>query len=122
MITCRSRSEIDKLRRVNQLVARILAELRATVAPGVTTPVTWPERRSKRSTAVCSPGGRSSAITIRGAASTARATDRVGRGGVLEDDALATPPPNALDQCLLVDLTAMLPDGEDPFRLEADDQ
>jgi methionyl aminopeptidase len=37
VITCRSRSEIDKLRRVNQLVARILAELRATVAPGVTT-------------------------------------------------------------------------------------
>ncbi|HXH25569.1 MAG TPA: type I methionyl aminopeptidase [Vicinamibacterales bacterium] len=37
MITCRSRSEIEKLRRVNQLVARILAELRAMVAPGVTT-------------------------------------------------------------------------------------
>ena len=37
MITCRSRSEIDKLRRVNQLVGRILAELRALVAPGVTT-------------------------------------------------------------------------------------
>ena len=37
MITCRSQSEIDKLRRVNQLVGRILAELRAMVAPGVTT-------------------------------------------------------------------------------------
>lgn len=37
MITCRSRSEIEKLRRVNQLVARILAELQAMVAPGVTT-------------------------------------------------------------------------------------
>ena len=37
MITCRSRSEIEKLRRVNQLVGRILAELRALVAPGVTT-------------------------------------------------------------------------------------
>ena len=37
MITCRSHAEIEKLRRVNQLVARILAELRAMVAPGVTT-------------------------------------------------------------------------------------
>ena len=37
MITCRSQSEIEKLRRVNQLVARILAELRDLVAPGVTT-------------------------------------------------------------------------------------
>ncbi len=37
MITCRSRAEIDKLRRVNQLVGRILAELRGLVAPGVTT-------------------------------------------------------------------------------------
>ena len=37
MIVCRSQSEIEKLRRVNQLVARILAELRRTVAPGVTT-------------------------------------------------------------------------------------
>ena len=37
MIMCRSQSEIEKLRRVNQLVARILAELRRTVAPGVTT-------------------------------------------------------------------------------------
>ena len=37
MIVCRSQSEIEKLRRVNQLVARILAELRQMVAPGVTT-------------------------------------------------------------------------------------
>ena len=37
MIVCRSRSEIDKLRRVNQLVARILAELRQVVMPGITT-------------------------------------------------------------------------------------
>ena len=37
MIVCRSQSEIAKLRRVNQLVARILAELRKTVAAGVTT-------------------------------------------------------------------------------------
>ena len=37
MITCRSQSEIDKLWRVNQLVGRILADLRAMVAPGVTT-------------------------------------------------------------------------------------
>ena len=37
MIACRSQSEIDKLRRVNQLVGRILADLRAMVAPGVTT-------------------------------------------------------------------------------------
>ena len=37
MIMCRSKAEIDKLRRVNQLVARILAELRHMVAPGVTT-------------------------------------------------------------------------------------
>ncbi len=37
MITCRSQAEIEKLRRVNQLVGRILAELRAMVAPGVTT-------------------------------------------------------------------------------------
>jgi methionyl aminopeptidase len=37
VITCRSQSELDKLRRVNQLVGRILAELRAMVAPGVTT-------------------------------------------------------------------------------------
>src|SRR5688500_28197 len=37
MIVCRSQAEIEKLRRVNQLVARILAELRQMVAPGVTT-------------------------------------------------------------------------------------
>jgi methionyl aminopeptidase len=37
VIVCRSQSEIEKLRRVNQLVGRILAELRRTVAPGVTT-------------------------------------------------------------------------------------
>jgi methionyl aminopeptidase len=37
MIVCRSQAEVEKLRRVNQLVARILAELRAMVAPGVTT-------------------------------------------------------------------------------------
>ena len=37
MIVCRSQSEIDKLRRVNQLVARILAELRHVVVPGITT-------------------------------------------------------------------------------------
>jgi len=37
VIVCRSQSEIEKLRRVNQLVARILSELRQTVAPGVTT-------------------------------------------------------------------------------------
>ena len=39
MIVCRSQSEIDKLRRVNQLVARILAELRQVVVPGITTSV-----------------------------------------------------------------------------------
>ena len=37
MIVCRSKAEIQKLRRVNQLVGRILAELRQMVAPGVTT-------------------------------------------------------------------------------------
>jgi methionyl aminopeptidase len=37
MIVCRSSVEIEKLRRVNQLVARILAELRTMVVPGVTT-------------------------------------------------------------------------------------
>ena len=37
MITCRSKGEIDKLRRVNQLVGRILAELRRMAAPGMTT-------------------------------------------------------------------------------------
>src|SRR5688572_3069470 len=36
-IVCRSQAEIDKLRRANQLVADVLAELRAMVAPGVTT-------------------------------------------------------------------------------------
>jgi methionyl aminopeptidase len=34
---CRSKAEIEKLRRVNQLVARILAELRALAVPGATT-------------------------------------------------------------------------------------
>jgi methionyl aminopeptidase len=37
MIVCRSRAEVDKLRRVNQLVARILAELRLLAVPGATT-------------------------------------------------------------------------------------
>lgn len=37
MIVCRSQAEIEKLRRVNQLVAEILGELRATVVPGATT-------------------------------------------------------------------------------------
>ena len=37
MIVCRSQAEIDKLRRVNQLVGRILAELRGLVAAGITT-------------------------------------------------------------------------------------
>ncbi|NOT43958.1 MAG: type I methionyl aminopeptidase [Acidobacteria bacterium] len=37
MIACRSAAEIEKLRRVNQLVAAVLAELRGMVAPGVTT-------------------------------------------------------------------------------------
>ena len=37
MIVCRSSAEIDKLRTVNQLVARILAELRRLVVPGATT-------------------------------------------------------------------------------------
>ena len=37
MIICRSQAEIDKLRRVNQLVGRILAELKQLAAPGVTT-------------------------------------------------------------------------------------
>ena|SRR5436190_6155418 len=36
-IVLRSAAEIDKLRRANQLVGRVLAELRAMVAPGVTT-------------------------------------------------------------------------------------
>jgi methionyl aminopeptidase len=37
VIVCRSQSEIDKLRRVNQLVAAILAELRQLAVPGATT-------------------------------------------------------------------------------------
>ena len=37
MIVCRSKGEIDKLRRVNQLVAQILADLRQMAAPGVST-------------------------------------------------------------------------------------
>ena len=37
MIVCRSSAEIEKLRRVNQLVGRILTELRQMVVSGVTT-------------------------------------------------------------------------------------
>ena len=37
MIVCRSAAEIERLARVNELVARVLAELKALVAPGVTT-------------------------------------------------------------------------------------
>jgi methionyl aminopeptidase len=37
VIVCRSAAEIERLARVNDLVARVLAELKATVAPGVTT-------------------------------------------------------------------------------------
>ena len=37
MIVCRSQAEIAKLRRVNQLVAQILAELRQLAVPGATT-------------------------------------------------------------------------------------
>ncbi len=37
MIVLRSAAEIERLARVNELVARVLAELKATVAPGVTT-------------------------------------------------------------------------------------
>ena len=37
MIVCRSRAELEKLRRVNQLVAAVLGELRALVVPGTTT-------------------------------------------------------------------------------------
>jgi len=37
MITCRSQAEIERMRVANQLVAGILAELAAEVAPGVTT-------------------------------------------------------------------------------------
>ena len=39
MIVCRSASEIERLARVNELVARVLAELKATVQPGITTAV-----------------------------------------------------------------------------------
>jgi len=37
MIVCRSAAEIEKLRRVNQLVARVLGELRGLAVPGATT-------------------------------------------------------------------------------------
>ena len=37
MIVCRSAGEIERLARVNELVAQVLAELKGTVAPGVTT-------------------------------------------------------------------------------------
>jgi len=37
VITCRSAAEIDKLRRVNQLVGEVLAELKAMVRPGIST-------------------------------------------------------------------------------------
>jgi methionyl aminopeptidase len=37
VIVCRSKAELEKLRRVNQLVARILSELRRMAVPGVTT-------------------------------------------------------------------------------------
>jgi methionyl aminopeptidase len=37
VIVCRSPVEVEKLRRVNQVVARVLAELRRMAAPGVTT-------------------------------------------------------------------------------------
>jgi methionyl aminopeptidase len=37
VIVCRSQTEIDKLRRVAQLVARILAELRTMAVVGATT-------------------------------------------------------------------------------------
>jgi methionyl aminopeptidase len=37
VIVCRSAAEIERLARVNELVARVLAELKAKVAPGVTT-------------------------------------------------------------------------------------
>ena len=39
MIVCRSASEIERLARVNELVARVLAELTATVEPGITTAI-----------------------------------------------------------------------------------
>ena len=37
MITCRSATELERLSRVNGLVARVLSELMATVVPGMTT-------------------------------------------------------------------------------------
>jgi methionyl aminopeptidase len=37
VIVCRSAAEIDRLARVNELVARVLGELKAMVAPGITT-------------------------------------------------------------------------------------
>jgi methionyl aminopeptidase len=37
VIVCRSTAEIDRLARVNALVARVLGELKSSVAPGVTT-------------------------------------------------------------------------------------
>jgi methionyl aminopeptidase len=37
VIVCRTATEIERLARVNELVARVLAELKAMVAPGVTT-------------------------------------------------------------------------------------
>jgi methionyl aminopeptidase len=37
VIVCRSAAEIDRLARVNELVARVLAELKAMVTPGITT-------------------------------------------------------------------------------------
>jgi methionyl aminopeptidase len=37
VIVCRSAGEIERLARVNELVAQVLAELKGTVAPGVTT-------------------------------------------------------------------------------------
>jgi methionyl aminopeptidase len=37
VIVCRSHAELERLRAVNGLVARVLAELRAAAAPGVTT-------------------------------------------------------------------------------------
>ena len=37
MIVCRSAAEIERMRAANQLVADVLAELEAAVAPGVTT-------------------------------------------------------------------------------------
>jgi methionyl aminopeptidase len=37
VIVCRSHAELERLRQANQLVARVLAELRDAVAPGVTT-------------------------------------------------------------------------------------